>query len=695
MSLQDALDYGKRGFRVFPLLPKSKAPACSHGFHDAVSDETSIRELWGARTNLNIGIATGEQFFVLDIDAKNGGLESLEAWENKYGSLPQTLTSKTGGGGRHYLFKIPKGHKIPSNANKIASGVDIRGSGGYIAAPPSIHPNGAKYEWENYSVDIADAPQWLIKLILAMSKPAAPKAIAAVPVIIGDWSQDDVISMLDYISPDEREIWINVGMALQESGWPVTMWDTWSRGSAKYKMGETFRIWNGFKQGGGVTMGSLVHMAQEGGWVPKERPHEPLDFSNVGGVDLREFKASIAPKVEVKAKTEIGGLIGDTLSWINSSSIKLQPELSIMHIIATLGAVFGRRYALQKLNTRTNIYMVGIAESGQGKDNSRTCLPRLLRAAGLEQFSGPEDIRSGPGLLLELKKQPSFIANIDEFGMFMQALSDKKAAAYLREISTIFTRIYSKSGTFYKGGLIASQPDERTVLNEPNLCIYGTTTISSYAEAMRKSSIESGELNRFIVAKTPTDFPEPNCNSCYSDPPESLVSRWSQFKTEGLTAAPDIIEQEKTIVMLGSMESEVDDLLRFQDKMHKEYRSAGMGALWVRYRENVLKVAMILAITRDPKAPKLIASDVEFGKSLVGGSILFMIKFCTNTMYDSGFQKQCAEFMDAFESGCDTRTKMIRRLQLKTKELDELERSLKEAGRITFDEKERPRRYFV
>jgi hypothetical protein len=341
------------------------------------------------------------------------------------------------------------------------------------------------------------------------------------------------------------------------------------------------------------------------------------------------------------------------------------------------------------------LYVVAIAESGQGKDNSRNCLPMLLKAAGLECFSGPETVRSENGLLIELKKQPSFVANIDEFGLYMGAISDPKAATYYRNISTLFTSLFGKSRTFYKDGLTASNPDDRIVLNEPNLCIYGTTTLGSYTGAMRKSSIESGKINRFIVFKTPIPFPDDNDNSCHSEPPESLVSRWARFQVHGLAAAPDIIEQEKTIVMVGETEIELKRMQKYQNDMQQTYHARGIGDLWVRYRENVIKIAMILAIARDSKKPALTTHDLEMGKSIVGYSLSFMIKFAEDSMYDSDFQKKCAEFMEAIKSGCDTRTKMSRRMQIKPKELDEIEKALKEMSKIDFSEKDRPRVYRV
>jgi len=699
MSLKDALDYAAYGWAVFPLLPNSKIPATQNGFHDASKEPEAIKTLWNNRTNYNLGIATGEVsgFWVLDIDAEKGGFKWLEEYENKYGSLPETLTTNTGGGGKHYLFKIPRDVKIGCTSDKIAKGVDTRGNGGYIVAPPSRHENGNLYDWAN-SNDIVDAPRPLLTIISNLRTTPKTKIIPAAPIDT-DWTTEDVLSMLDFVDPDERETWIKVGMALKEGGWPLSIWDTWSRGSHKYKQGEPARKWSGFKDGAGISFGTLVHTAQENGWEPKEKPHMALDISNVNGVDLSEFKNNLVKKTEVsivtKNEIEISGLISDTVAWINSCFSKPQPELAAIHTIGALGAIFGRRYSLQRLNTRTNMYIVGIAEPGQGKENSRICLSKLMRAAGLESFWGPEVIKSGAALMAELKMQPAFIANIDEFGAFMEMIGDDKANSYMKEISRLFLSLYSKSRSYYKDGITVTNP-ERTVLNEPHLCIFGTTTIHGYAKAMKKASINSGELSRFVVIKTPVDFPEANNRSYESDPPESLVSRWRQFAPTGWGAgAPDIIEQEKIIVICEDVEPELAELQKEQDEMQKQYHSSGLGNIWIRYRENTIKIAMILAIARNCKNPKLNKKDIETGKNITHSSLQFMIKFASNTMYDSGFQKNCGEFMAALEKGANTRTEMMNALKIKARDVDEIERALKEMGKIDYSEKERPKRYIL
>lgn len=108
----------------------------------------------------NIGIRTGAPsgFFALDVEANGyGELEELEA---THGALPLTRVHVTGGGGLHYLWKMPD-FDVRNNAKKLAPYIDIRGDGGMIVAPPSLSGKG------EYRVladrPIADAPAWLLE----------------------------------------------------------------------------------------------------------------------------------------------------------------------------------------------------------------------------------------------------------------------------------------------------------------------------------------------------------------------------------------------------------------------------------------------------------------------------------------------------------------------------------------------------
>lgn len=141
-----------------------------NGLKNASTDENTIFE-WFNDTPYNVGIVTGNQsgFFVLDRDDKDGGAETLQAWESENGKLPETLKQKTGNG-IHYFFKMPKGLDIRNSQKNInAPGIDVRGNGGYICAAPSKHFSGKHYELidaDKIAIEkIADAPEWLLQKI--------------------------------------------------------------------------------------------------------------------------------------------------------------------------------------------------------------------------------------------------------------------------------------------------------------------------------------------------------------------------------------------------------------------------------------------------------------------------------------------------------------------------------------------------
>lgn len=152
--LEWALKYAEKNCAVFPLRERSKAPATEHGFYDATTDESQIRKWWEENPNYNIGIATGEVshgLYVIDIDddpKKNKhGSESLRQWEAVHGSLPVTLTAVSGTGGHHYYYRTRDTYQKAEDVGGLKH-IDVRANGGYIVAPPSIHPDtGEPYRW--------------------------------------------------------------------------------------------------------------------------------------------------------------------------------------------------------------------------------------------------------------------------------------------------------------------------------------------------------------------------------------------------------------------------------------------------------------------------------------------------------------------------------------------------------------------
>jgi hypothetical protein len=201
-----ALAYAARGWPVVPLHALTAAGRCTcgaaacpspakhprpaHGSLDATADVGAISSWWGRWPNSNVGIATGRRsgLLVIDVDPRHGGGEAVAGLEREHGQLPETPEAVTGSGGRHILLRYPEGHHIRNSAGRLGRGLDVRGEGGYIVAPPSLHVSGWPYRWlaarEPEHVALADAPVWLLARLVAWESgggPALPAGDGAIP----------------------------------------------------------------------------------------------------------------------------------------------------------------------------------------------------------------------------------------------------------------------------------------------------------------------------------------------------------------------------------------------------------------------------------------------------------------------------------------------------------------------------------
>lgn len=182
MNIRDAaLRYAERGLPVFPV--RGKLPLTHHGFIDASTDADVIRGWFKQSPDANVAMPTGAAsgLFVLDIDPRHGGDQSLAALEAKYGPLPATLEALTGGGGRHLFFASPQGQLIRNSAGKLGPGLDVRGDGGYVVVPPSVHPETKQtYRWTS-KVKPAPAPAWLIEALTTTAPVVESAPDATIP----------------------------------------------------------------------------------------------------------------------------------------------------------------------------------------------------------------------------------------------------------------------------------------------------------------------------------------------------------------------------------------------------------------------------------------------------------------------------------------------------------------------------------
>ena len=196
-SLQKYAEYyAGKGLAVFPCKARGKEPLTAHGCKDATTDLSQVRAWWKKWPDANIGMATGEPsgVVVLDIDKHEDadGADSLRDWESEFAPLPRTKTVLTGSGGTHYWFRTDKNIR---NRTGVLPGIDVRGSGGYVIIPPSVHPNGMPYEWDagTESEKIAPLPEDLYSLIAGDNRNSEFGPAFELPSIVAQGTRNETI----------------------------------------------------------------------------------------------------------------------------------------------------------------------------------------------------------------------------------------------------------------------------------------------------------------------------------------------------------------------------------------------------------------------------------------------------------------------------------------------------------------------
>jgi hypothetical protein len=191
-----ALIYAARGWPVFPLRGKVPWIAGGNGCLDATTGAEQIRTWWRDISTANVGIATGRVsgLFIVDVDLRHDGDVTMRELIAKNGPLPITTTVKTGGGGWHFYFSMPANVPITIGTSQIGAGIDHKGDGGYVAAPPSVHPDtGRTYSFIAgrlfKDVGIVAAPAWLYEAARKREPDITPIGTAGSTTVLTEYGE--------------------------------------------------------------------------------------------------------------------------------------------------------------------------------------------------------------------------------------------------------------------------------------------------------------------------------------------------------------------------------------------------------------------------------------------------------------------------------------------------------------------------
>lgn len=170
----------RRGWYVVPIQPGGKRPILGDWVEQATNNPAVVATWLRQWPKMNLGMACGKsKVFVVDVDAKHGGMDSYRKTQMSKRRFPATLTQRTTGGGLHLIYSAseefnPGNKKLDKMGLK---GIETRGFGGQVVIAPSFNAETNRaYEWENWHYAISGPPRWLIDLL--EEKPAPVMTIS-------------------------------------------------------------------------------------------------------------------------------------------------------------------------------------------------------------------------------------------------------------------------------------------------------------------------------------------------------------------------------------------------------------------------------------------------------------------------------------------------------------------------------------
>ena len=384
---------------------------------------------------------------VVDVDVRNGGEAS---YAKLVEAIPEVaaagliVKSGRGDGGRHLYFRLDNPPAMMSHHDDYP-GLDFKSSG-FVVGPGSMHAAGNRYAIAYGSIDdIEAAPAALVDLLRKPDRHRASIEGRSVDV-----SHADIADMLRYVDADcPYDTWIRIGMAVHHAtgGTGQAVWDAWSATGSKYDSDVMESHWHSFgRSANPVTLGTLVHHAEAGGWLM------PVTFGDaVDPEPVEDDAPSIAPLPADSgySPSRPPGYVGTLAAWIEAQNRRPREKASVGAALWVTSCLFaGWTDDIDDVNL--NLMAFVIAGSGSGKDSIQNAATRILRVAGLAP-AVHGTIKSEREIVENLLRHQVAHYNIDEVGELLLKIQNAKkrgGAAHHEGTIGMLMSAYSKANGY-------------------------------------------------------------------------------------------------------------------------------------------------------------------------------------------------------------------------------------------------------
>lgn len=388
----------------------------------------------------------------------------------------------------------------------------------------------------------------------------------------------------------------------------------------------------------------------------------------------RRAEISKAPIPVAPELMDVEGALKLFIDHCEASAVSPQPFLSLAAGICLIGTLAGRRYQTTT-ELRTNIYAIGVADSGAGKDHARKQIKKCLYHADLSQYLGGADIASGPGFRTALTRHPAMLFQIDEFGDWLREVVSEKAATHRKQIAAMLKELYSSANVPWQGTEYADQTKNgrpREDIHDPHACFYGTTTPGQFWSAIANASLHDGLMARMLLFVSPCSYPderEPNRIEPSQELIEALQAVARGAGISGGNLGDLMIAGLPASVMTVPETPEASEARREmrRDQLIQQRESEGtyVTGILARHAENAMKLALIRAVSRNPVAPEIRLDDVNWGKALSQHCVDTLLRDASRNVADSDYERKIQKVTDIIRKhGPITEATMVDRFRL-------------------------------
>lgn len=616
----NAYEYIQKGYSATPAKPESKLPAIK-GWTKYCNELPSDQEYatWAntfQKSNLDLCLGSASGIIALDFDATDPQI--IDLIEHM---MPESPVQRNGSKGwvRFFQYSGEESFALKYNGQVV---FEILSNKKKVTIPPSKHPSGIVYSWEDNSLLDVDKKS-LPRLPLGLIPEIQNKLRMLIPGTESSSPTKLINGRNDALSSECGKL-IQEGKPLHEA---LTQLIEFDKQNHEQPLFQDIHEW-GHNEAftNALTFYSNHLKSVNAKRFQKHQEYEiPITASSVNETYLEEIlKKKEQNKEELKNIKENGltinppGALGELTKYILSNSYVKQPAFALSASLSLIATLIGRKTMFQ--GVASNLYLLNIASSGSGKDQPMQEVKNILSEINAFYLLGAGDYVSDASLMDELGTSPCRVDIVDEASGLLKGVTSGNQG-YNGKMADILCELYTSSTSRFLGRMTAD--GRKGMCDRPNVSLLCATTPTGFSESVNRKAIEKGLLGRFLIFKGDSKQPANRIETKakISNELKEYLLFWKNFEAPSHSDYKLGDVNQKTYEIQASPEAnqKLSEIFKSLDaERRNEPEDSNLLPIISRMYQQTLKIAMVSACSRIKKGlPVVDVIDVDFAYKVI------------------------------------------------------------------------------